>query len=94
MAKSLLTEEQRREERYKGLRRKIGDGLDSFKKHSRVTKRGSLTNKELAKNLEMGNGTVGKIIAGEDVQISVNKFFRVLDLAGMEIRPRREEDGK
>jgi len=94
MAKSLLTEEQRREERYKKLRRKIGDGLDSFKKHSRVTKRGSLTNKELAKNLEMGNGTVGKIIAGEDVQISVNKFFRVLDLAGMEIRPRREEDGK
>lgn len=94
MPKTFLTEEQRREDRYRKLRLKIGDGLNNFKNRNRVTKRSGLTNEEIAKNLGMGNGTIGRIIAGEDVQIHMNKFFRVLDLAGMEIRARKEEDGK
>ena len=92
MAKVLLTEAQRREARYEQLRVRIGEGLNNFKLRSRVTGKGALTNKELGKNLGMGNGTIGKIIAGEDVRISVDKFFRVLELAGMEIRVKREED--
>lgn len=80
MAKVYLTEDQRRRAKYEARCRVIGDGLTLYKA------RNQLTNLELGKTFGLNHETVAKIMSGKDVKISMLKFWRLLDIAGVELK--------
>lgn len=86
MPKVLLTQEQRMTERYRRLRVCIGDRVASAKR------REDLTLMDLANGLSMGHTTVAKLMDGADVSLSTTKFLQVLDLAGLMLVDRRQDE--
>lgn len=85
MPKVFLTEDQRRLERYRKLRLCIGDRVASAKR------RKDLTLMELASGLNMGHTTVAKLMDGADVSLTTTKFLQILDLAGLMLVDRRQD---
>ena len=77
-----LTEEQRIKAKNDAKRRMIGDGLAVFKAKNK------LTNKQLGARLGFCNITIAKIVDGENVKVSLDQMWRLLDVAGIEIRKR------
>lgn len=77
-----LTQTQRQEERDAAKRRMIGDGLTIFKA------RNKLTNRQLAAEFGVGHEMVAKILDGEEVKLSMSNFWRLLDIAGLELTRR------
>ena len=86
MSKVLLTEQQRRDDRYRNLRRCIGDRL------ARTMHRHNLKVMATSAELEMGHVTFAKIMDGEDVKLSTTKWLQILDLAGLKLVDRQEDE--
>lgn len=86
MPKVMLTQEQKAQERYRKLRVCIGDRVASAKR------REDLTLMELANGLSMGHTTVAKLMDGADVSLSTTKFLQILDLAGLMLVDRRQDE--
>lgn len=86
MAKVALTEAQRRKQRHERRSRTLADGLAAHKSWNR------LTNDNIAEELEIGKGTVARLLCGEDVKLSIMTFWRLLELAGLEVVKRKEAE--
>lgn len=82
MPKVLITQEQRAEERSRKMREAIADGLCITRRRS------GLSIEALGRTAGVGRNTMSKILAGEDVTLSVNTLLRLLDLAGMSLTGR------
>lgn len=79
-----LTEAQRVDARCRKRTQALRDGLVLYKA------RHSVTNKELSETANIGINTVGQLLQGRQIMARVDTFWRLLDLAGLEVR-RREE---
>lgn len=80
MPKICLTEEQRRKARYERNQRALADGMAIVKNRTKAT------NKDMARELGINHETLAKILGAEDVRIGVLTLFRLLDVAGLEIK--------
>lgn len=79
-----MTEEEKRRARYERRSSMLGDRIAAYKaKHW-------LSNEDLAKGLGVSRGTVGKIVSGEDVKISIMTVWQLLEVAGLTVKPREE----
>ena len=74
-----LTEAQRREYRYKDRSGRLADGLAVYKS------RGRLTNEQLAAELGIGKNTIPRLLKGEDVQLPIMAYWRLLEIAGLRV---------
>jgi hypothetical protein len=45
---------------------------------------------EMARKTGIGRNAISKLLVGEDVVIKLSNLVMVLDMAGLEIRPRTE----
>ncbi len=82
MPKVYLTEDQRAQARRQRIRRQLGDGLAVAKNRIRGT------NKSMAHDLGMNHETFAKLLAAEDVRLSIDNFLRLIDAAGMEVKQK------
>lgn len=86
MPKVLLTAEQRMEARHQKLRNMIADGL------AKAKNREKMSNEIMAKKLGIGREAAGKLLGSEEVKVSSTAWFRIMDMAGVVMKERREED--
>lgn len=86
MPKVCLTEAQRKRARCEAKSRMLGDGLAVYKA------RGHFTNQDIADELGIGRMGVARLISGEDLTMPIYAVWRLLDLAGLEVR--RKEPGQ
>lgn len=86
MPKVYLTEAQRKRARCEAKSRILGDGLAVYKA------RGHLTNQSIADELGIGRMGVARLISGEDLTMPIYAVWRLLELAGLEVR--RKEPGQ
>ena len=87
MPKVLLTAERRMEARHQKLRNMIADGL------AKAKNREKMSNEIMAKKLGIGREAAGKLLGSEEVKVSSSTaWFRIMDMAGVVMKERREED--
>lgn len=86
MPKVILTAAQRRKQRHERRSRSLADGLAAYKSRNR------LTNENLADELGVGKNTVTRLLCGEDVKVSVMTCWRLLEVAGLEVKQRSWDD--
>lgn len=86
MPKVYLTEAQRKRARCEAKSRILGDGLAVYKA------RGHLSNQDIANELGIGRNGVARLISGEDLTMPVYAVWKLLDLAGLEVR--RKDQGQ
>lgn len=86
MPKVFLTEDQRTAERYRKLRLCIGDRV------ARAKQREDWKLMDMAHGLNMAHTSVAKIMDGQDVNLSTTKFLQILDLAGLMLVDRRQDE--
>ncbi len=79
-----LCEEQRAEERCRKRTQALVDGLVLHKSRHQVI------NRDIAAKAGLGINAVGQLMQGKQVMIRLDTFWRLLDLAGLEVR-RRED---
>lgn len=48
-----------------------------------------LKNEELGDELGLSKNTVPRLLKGEDVRLTLTGFWKALDLAGLEVRPKQ-----
>lgn len=77
-----LTRAKAREEVYRNRSHALAKGLGAAKTFN------GLGNEELGAELGLGKNTVPKLLRGEDVTLTVTAFWKALDLAGLEVRPK------
>lgn len=82
MPKVALTEAQRRRQRYERKSAALADGLATFKRRER------LNNEQLAAELSMGKNSITKLLGCEDVMMTPTTFWQLLEIAGLEVKPR------
>ena len=82
MARVALTEAQRRRQRHERRSRTLADGLAAYKSRNR------LTNENLAEELDVGKNTVTRLLCGEDVKVSVFTYWRMLEIAGLDVKQK------
>lgn len=82
MAKVALTEAQRRRQRHERRSRSLADGLAAYKSRNR------LTNENLADELNVGKNTVTRLLCGDDVKVSVFTYWRLLEIAGLDVKQK------
>lgn len=82
MPKVILTEAQRRRQRHERRSRSLADGLAAYKSRNR------LTNENLAEELGIGKNTVTRLLCGEDVKVSVFTYWRMLEIAGLDVKQK------
>ena len=86
MPKVLLTHEQKLEDRNKKLRVSIADGLC-------VTKRRTGMNmEEMGAKVGVSRNTMSKILSGDDVTLTMSSLIRVLDMAGLTLKWKVDDD--
>lgn len=85
MAKVLLTEEQRIQNRCEARSRLIADGLAAFKN------RYHLTNMNIGSEVGLSHSAIAKVLDGEDVRIHSMALMRLIEIAGLELRPRKKD---
>ena len=85
MAKVVLTEAQRRQQRYERRNRTLADGLAAYKSRNR------LTNENLAEMTGIGKNTVTRLLSGEDVKMSTMTYWRLLEMAGLDLKQKEKE---
>lgn len=79
-----MCEEQRVEARCRKRTQALVDGLVLHKARNNVI------NKDISADVGMGINAVGRLLQGQQVVVNLDTFWRLLDLAGLEVR-RREE---
>jgi hypothetical protein len=85
MPKVFLTNEQKLEARNAEMRHRIAYGLCVTKNRTKMSM------EEIAEQAGVGRMTVSHLLCGDDVEIKLSSLIRLLDLAGLVIRPRTEE---
>ena len=85
MAKVLLTEEQRIQNRCEARSQMLADGLAAFKN------RHHLTNMNIGSEVGLSHSAIAKILDGEDLRIHTMTLFRLIEIAGLELRPRKKD---
>lgn len=84
MPKVLLTHEQKLEDRNIKLRNAIADNLA-------ITKRRTGMNMEsMGAKIGISRSTMSRLMAGDDVTMSMSSLIRLLDLAGLTLKRRTE----
>lgn len=79
-----LCEEQRVEARCKKRTQALVDGLVVHKARTKAL------NKDISQEAGIGINMVGRLLRGDQVMMRLDAFWRLLDLAGLEIRKREE----
>lgn len=74
--------------RHEARNRLIGDGLILYKKKTR------LTNVQLGKQFGIGHEKIAEIMDGKDVKLSLRNVWRLMDIAGLEIKRRNSADNQ
>ena len=85
MPKVLLTQNQKEEERYRRLRKSLGERLATAKHRQQIS------TEQLAKQLDVGRESVAKLLHGEDVKLTSTTWFRLMDLAGISLKAKPDE---
>ena len=85
MPKVVLTQAQRRMQRYERRTRALADGLAAYKR------RNGLTNENLADALGIGKNTIARILSADDVKISAMTYWQLLELAGLDLKQKEIE---
>jgi hypothetical protein len=80
MPKGKITAQQREEAKLKRYREVFRDGMAVYKN------RNGLSNLTMAQDLGIHHTVVAKILKAEPVQLDFNTLFRLLDLAGLELK--------
>lgn len=83
-----MTEDQRRNLWYEHRNQMLADGLDAYKHKNR------LTNADLGRGLGLGTQTISKLLNGEEVKLSTNTFWQLLEMAGLAVKRRDEGNGR
>lgn len=86
MPKVLLTHEQKIAERNQKVRNVIADNLSVVKNRTRMSF------EEMGHKAGLGRVTISKILAGEDVTIPLSSVVMLLDLAGLTLKKRVEDN--
>lgn len=79
-----LCEEQRVEARCKKRTQALVDGLVIYKARNKAL------NRDIAQEAGIGINMVGRLLRGDQVMVRLDAFWRLLDLAGLEVRKREE----
>lgn len=79
-----LCEEQRVEARCKKRTQALVDGLVVHKARTKAL------NKDISNTVGMGINAVGQLLQGNQVMVRLDTFWRLLDLAGLEVRKRED----
>lgn len=77
-----LTRAQAREELYRSRTNTLAKNLGSVKTFN------GMDNATLGDAIGLGKNTVPKLLKGENVYMTVTTFWKALDLAGLEVRPK------
>lgn len=77
-----LTAAQEKKQVYENRSATLAKGLGAAQSFHRIN------NEALGNELGLSKNTVPKLLKGEDVRMSVTAFWKALDLAGLEIRPK------
>ena len=85
MPKVVLTQEQRRRQRYERRTRVLADGLAAYKRRNR------LTNENIAEMTGIGKNTVTRLLCGEDVKMSMMTYWQLLEIAGLDLKQKETE---
>ena len=86
MPKVLLTAEQKTADRNKKIRRAIADSLAVTKNRTRMS------TQDLGEKIGISRNSVSKILAGESICLTMDNFIMLLDLAGLTIKRKVEDD--
>lgn len=79
MPRVALTEAQRRKVRYERRSSELADGLIIYKTRQK------LNNEQLAAEIGIGKNTIPRLLNGEDVQLPIMAYWRLLELAGLRV---------
>lgn len=79
-----LCEEQRVAARCRRRTQALVDGLVVHKTRNKVI------NKDIGAAAGMGVNAVGQLLQGQQISMKLDTFWRLLDLAGLEVRKREE----
>lgn len=81
-----MTQAQREQAALDKIRVHISDGIAVQKA------RNKLSNDQVAKGLNLGRNTVGHILNGDDVKLSINQTLRLLHFAGLRVVRSERDD--
>lgn len=84
MGRVLLTDEQKAKARFDAKSQLLADGLAAFKN------RNHLTNRQISDGFGMCHTTITKLLEGDDVKLPIKTVWRVLEIAGLEVHPRKK----
>lgn len=80
MPRVTLTHEQREAAALERMRETLADGILIRKARNR------LTNEQIGHGLEIGERTIGRVLEGADVKLTISQIMRLLRFAGIELR--------
>ena len=80
-----LTAQQRAEAHRKAQYTALSDGICTYKR------RNHMTNEDIARICSINPATVTKIINEENVRLDMDKFWRLVDMAGLRLFKRKED---
>lgn len=79
MPRVSLTEAQRRRSRYERRSGVLADGLAAYKSRAR------LNNEQLAAEIGVGKNTITRLLSGDDVKLPIMSYWRLLEIAGLNV---------
>lgn len=77
-----LTQAQKDQLRYERKTAALAGGLAAFKR------RQHLTLSQMAEELPVGKNSLAKLLDGEEVMLPPTAFWKLLEVAGLEVKPR------
>ena len=80
MPRITLTQEQREAAALERMRETLADGILIRKAIHH------LNNEQIGRGLEIGERTIGRVLEGADVKLTISQIMRLLRFAGIELR--------
>ena len=80
MPRVTLTQEQREAAALERMRETLVDGIAERKAIHH------LNNEQIGRGLEIGERTIGRVLEGADVKLTISQIMRLLRFAGIELR--------
>lgn len=80
MPRVTLTQEQREAAALERMRELLADGIAERKAIHH------LNNEQIGRGLEIGERTIGRVLEGADVKLTISQIMRLLRFAGIELR--------
>lgn len=75
-----LTQAQAKRQAHENRSKALATGLIVYKTQAK------LTNEQMAADLQIGKNKLPKLLDGQDTAVTVSTFWKLLDMAGLEIR--------